>query len=862
MDPERFERLQELFHAVADLPETERHARLVEECAGDTGLLAAVLALIQEDAAGSSLLDQDLAHVARGLIGAPNEPRRFGPYQLLKVLGEGGMGVVYLAERAGVGGRVALKFLRDAWLSPARRERFTNEQRTLAQLNHPAIAQLYDADTLPDGTPWFAMEYVEGQPLDEYCRSRNSGVRERLRLIQAVGEAVQFAHANAIIHRDLKPSNILVKEDGSVRLLDFGIAKHLDASGEPDQTRTGLRLMTPAYAAPEQLRGERVGIYTDIYALGVLLYELLAGGPPYELGYLTPGEACERITQQEPEGPSAAARRRKFTLAASSAEWRDLDVLCLKAMHKDPHRRYATAEALIRDIDHFLNQEPLEARPDTLIYRLDKFAQRQWRLLLAAAAALLVAASLVVFFTARLAGARNEALAEAARSQRIEKFMLNLFQGGDTIAGPSLDLRVSALLERGAQEARSLDAEPAVQAELYETLGALYQNLGELGKAEQLLELALERRRSLYGETHAAVARSLVSLSSLRTAQARMEEAEGLARAGVAMSRRSLPAGHPDLARSLSTLSAVLAARGCYEEAIQEGEEALRLAAGKPGEAALLFELANVEFYAGHYQRSEELNRKALEMFRANLGGRHPMVSDVLVNLGAIRDERGDYNGAADHYRQALEITEAWYGKDHPKTASNLTMLGRALVKQNHPPEALDTLQRAIAIQERHFGADHPRVASALNELGTLTRGLGRPAEAEAHYRRALAIWRAVHGDGHYLNAIVISNLASVELDRGRLESAETMMRDALARFHAALGAENSNTGIAHLKLGRLLLKRGKTAEAEQALLAGIRVLEPQMEPTSPWLEAARHDLEEVRGRLLIKNGGSSGSPD
>lgn len=854
MDTHRFQRVQQLFHAVADLPEEERSARLAAECAGDDGLMAEVLALLEEDACGASLLDQGLARLAGGVIGAPNEPRRFGPYQLLNVLGEGGMGVVYLAERTGVGGHVALKILRDAWLSPARRERFTNEQRTLAQLNHPAIAQLYDADTLPDGTPWFAMEYVEGKPLDEYCRSRKSGLRERLRLIQAVGEAVQFAHANAIIHRDLKPSNILVKDDGSVRLLDFGIAKHLDSpGGAADQTRTGLRLMTPAYAAPEQLRGERVGTYTDIYALGVLLYELLAGCPPFDLENLTPGEAGARITQDEPERPSAAARRQQFAFSASSAEWRDLDVLCLKAMHKDPQRRYATAEALIRDIGHFLNQEPLEARPDTLVYRMDKFARRRWRALLAAAAILLAVTSLVAFFTTRLAGARTEALAEAARSQRIQQFMLNLFQGGDSIAGPSRDLRVSALLDRGVQEARALDTEPGVQAELYETLGALYQNLGDLGKAEQLLELALERRRSLYGETHAAVARSLVSLSSLRAGQARMEEAEETARAGVAMSRRSLAVSHPDVARALSVLSEVLAARGQYEEAIRAGEEALRLAAGKPGEAALLFELANVEFYAGHYERSEGLNRKALEMFRANLGGRHPMVSDVLINLGAIRAERGDYDGAADHYRQALEITEAWYGQDHPKTASNLTMLGRALVNQNRPPEALETLQRAIAIQERHFGADHPRVASALNELGSVARGLGRPAEAGVHYRRALAIWRRVHGEAHYLNAIAISNLASVELEEGRLEAAETMMRDALARFHTALGPENSNTGIAHLKLGRLLLKRGKDAEAERELLAGMRVLEPQMEAASPWLEAARKDLAEVRKKGMVR---------
>lgn len=848
MDPDRFQRVQQLFHQVADLPEDERRMRLAEECEGDHDLMAAVLALVEEDASGASLLNFDLARVASDVIAAPNEPRTFGPYRLLNVLGEGGMGVVYLAERAGLGGRVALKILRDAWLSPARRERFTNEQRTLAQLDHPAIARLYDAGTLPDGTPWFAMEYVEGLPLDEYCRRRSASLAERLRLIQAVAEAVQFAHANAVIHRDLKPSNILVKDDGSVRLLDFGIAKHLDPTeGAADQTRTGLRMMTPAYAAPEQLRGERVGTYTDVYALGAVLYEVLAGRPPFDLSSKTPGEASEFIVLSDPERPSLVARREGTGAAAGAAAWRDLDVLCLKAMHKDPRRRYATAEALIRDIGRYLEQQPLEARPDSFAYRLEKFARRRWRGLTVAAAVFFAITALVAFFTARLAGARDEAEAEAARTRRIQQFMLNLFQGGDEAAGPSEDLRVSALLGRGAQEARALDSEPAIQAALYETLGGLYLKRGGLPEAEELLSLALERRRALRGGEHPDVARSLVALAQLRAAQARMEDAEALARDGLAMSRRALPPRHPQTARALSALGEILSARGQYAEAVELIGEAARIAAGGPDEAAILFELANVEFYAGNYDRSWELNQKVLEMFRRALGAQHPMVADVIINLGAIRAEKGDYGGAAARYREALALTEAWFGADHPKTASNLTMLGRAEVRQNKPQQALATLRRAIEIQERHFGAAHPRVASALNELGSVARGLGRPDEAARHYRRAWDIWRQVHGDEHYLNAIAISNLASVELEKGRMESAESMMRDALARFARSLGEENSNTGIARLKLGRVLLRRENFAGAERELQAGLAVLEKLMEATSPWLQTGRNDLAEAR---------------
>ena len=309
MDSVRFRQIQALFFDASEVPEGERKAFIASASGDDRELQAEVLAMFEADAGTDSLLDGDVARVAHHMLGTRDAftAREFGPYRLKKLLGEGGMGVVYLAERSDLGSLVAIKILRDAWLSPVRRERFVREQRTLAQLNHPSIARLYDADTLADGTPWFAMEYVEGVPVTTYCREHESSIHECLRLFRAICEAVQYAHEHAVIHRDLKPSNILVTAGGAVRLLDFGIAKQLDTIDQPvDQTRTELRLMTPAYAAPEQIRGEQVGIFTDVYALGVILYELLAGRLPFDLSTRTPGEA-ERIGQeQQPARPSEA----------------------------------------------------------------------------------------------------------------------------------------------------------------------------------------------------------------------------------------------------------------------------------------------------------------------------------------------------------------------------------------------------------------------------------------------------------------------------------------------------------------------------------------------------------------------------
>jgi eukaryotic-like serine/threonine-protein kinase len=348
MNVSRWERVQTLFHLAADLPEAERRQYVVAECSDDPTVADEVLSMLDEDRRGSSVLDRDVSHLARAMLDAPTAPtlpiEQFGPYRVTSMLGEGGMGVVYLAERSDLGSKAAIKILRDAWLSPTRRERFAAEQRTLAQLNHPSIARLYDADTLPDGTPWFVMEYVEGMPLTAYCDTHASGVRERLVLFREVCEAVQHAHRHAIIHRDLKPSNILVTTDGSVKLLDFGIAKQLESLEGSEITRTGLRPMTPAYAAPEQVRAGRLGMHTDVYSLGVVLYELLAGRLPFNVADTSPLELERLILEQEPERPSVAARSTPALPVGSSRaqiasrlQWTDLDVLCLKAITRIRH---------------------------------------------------------------------------------------------------------------------------------------------------------------------------------------------------------------------------------------------------------------------------------------------------------------------------------------------------------------------------------------------------------------------------------------------------------------------------------------------------------------------------------------------
>jgi len=823
MDAMRWERLQALFHDAVDRPPAERALFLRAACPDDPTMVDEVLAAIAEDEQGDSLLDHGVEYAAEQMIGAtPERLREIGPYRLVHPIGEGGMGVVFLAERTDLGTSAAVKILRDAWLSPSRRQRFAAEQRTLARLNHPGIARLFDAGTLSDGTPWIVMEFVEGVALTAHVQSGPFPREARLRLFLDVCEAVQYAHRHLIVHRDLKPSNVLVTADGAVKLLDFGIAKDIGDVRPAEAGQTIARLMTPAYAAPEQARGEPAGVQSDVYSLGVMLFELLTGVLPVD------------------------AQSRTATGVA------DLDVLCSTAMHPDLARRYASVEALGRDVSHYLASEPLEARPDSLRYRSGKFVRRNWRPLAAAAAVVIAAVSLVAFYTLRLTDARNAALAEALRTRRIQSMMLALFNGGDAAAGPSEDLRVVTLVDRGLREAQGLTGEPRVQADMFDALGGIYQKLGNLPQAEKLLTGALAARRALAGPASDDVAISLVALARLRVAQARFADAERLVRDALGIRRGRDARQTPALADASTALGEVLVEKGDYPAAIAVLEDVVTARASEgdtPEHAASLRQLVNAYFYAGRFDDAQRVGRTTLEMTRRVHGARHPLVADDLINLGAVAHERGQYPEAEARYREALALNEAWYGAGHTRTASNLTMLGRTLVRENRFDEGVECLQRALAVQERVYGPVHPAVASAVNDLGSVALARKRLDDAAAAFSRMADIYRAVYAGKHYLIGIAVSNLGSVAMERPDYPRAERLYREAIAIFSETQSPTHLNAGIARIKLGRALLRDGRPAEAETELLAGLDILKQQTVPSVGWLKNAREDLVALYDR-------------
>lgn len=807
-EQEEFARLRALFERAVGMPLEERRAFVASECDGNPGMRRRLEAMLDEDAVAEGLLERGRAAVTKQMLGAL-EIRACGPYVLEGVIGEGGMGVVYRGRREDLGSVAAIKVLRDAWVSPQRRERFRKEQRTLARLNHPGIARLLDAGVTVDGTPWIAMELVEGERIHDYCALRGLDVGARLRLFLQVCEAVQYAHERAVIHRDLKPSNILVNGAGAVRLVDFGISKQLEETdGEAEATRTEFRWLTPKYAAPEQVRGE-VGVYTDVYALGVLLRELLEG-------------AREKGARDE-------------------AAWDELRVVEAKAAHPDFAQRYRTVEALGGDVRRYLAGQPLEAKPDSRAYRLRKFVARNRAGVAAATAGLLVVVSLSGYFTWRLKQSRDEAVAAAARAERIQAFLLNLFEGGDKAGGPRRGLTVETLIDRGVREAAQLDGEPAVQAEVFDTLGRMYGRLGRYEAAEKLLAAAIKRGRG--GAQELA---SRVELALLRAEQGRLEEAEALARE--AMSRS------PQAWEPREALGRVLTERGRYDDAVAVLEPVLAARRREPGapdrQAAVASALAAAHFYAGRYAEAGRLNEEALELRRQAHGERHPLVAAVLIDLGAIAFDTGRYAQAEPYFRQALERYEKWYGESHPETGSALTMLGRDLLYQKKNEEARRLLERALAIQEAALGGEHGRVASVLNDLGNLALGEKRYEEAEAAYGRMEEIYRRTRGEGHYLVATALSNRATVRLERGEYARAEAMYRDVVARYEKALPAGHVNTAVARIRLGRSLLRQRRFGEAVAESQAGYQMLRGAAHASVSWLQGARQDLAAAYAAL------------
>lgn len=859
LEPSRWQQAQRLFHEALDQPRERREAFVRDRCGSDHQLAEQVLELLSADSQTEPLIPEEaLNRIAAQLIDSEAPPiDRIGPYSLGPEIGRGGMGVVYHAEREDLDTHYALKILTDAGLSPERYRRFLNEQRILARLQHPGIARFFDAGTLDAGTPYIVMELVAGEPITSFCETREFPLGVRLALFRSTCEAVAFAHRQAIVHRDIKPSNVLAVEGGagegqSIKLLDFGIAKTLGGEDDAEQraTRTQLQMMTPAYAAPEQVQGKTVGVYTDVYALGVLLYELLAGDRPFDLSTTTPARVEQVVCHETPEPPSRRrARGSHHGISATRAEWADLDTLCAKAMHKDPNRRYSSVEALIADLDRFTSGRPLHARPDSMLYRAGKFVRRNRRDVTVAAAVMFAIVGLTGFYTHQLTQARDAAVSEAQRTERVKDFMLSLF--GDRAAGPPRDMTVRDLLSRGEREADLLDRDPETQAALLATLAQMHSQLGNFAEAEDLVARSLELRKRAFGPRAPSVAESLMIRALLRAEQSdQLDAAEADARRALSVVAEHRSRHDPDLARALMTVGVVQTERGDYQAAIASLSRALSIQE-RQGQSGLLAEvmghLATAHAFAEQYETADRLYQQLLELEASVFGRRHPQYAGTLLNLGSIHTERGFHEEAEQFARQALEIHRDYYGDEHLSTASNLSILGEILVQKGELEQAAATLDEALRIRQALLGREHRLVGVTLGHVAQIAKLRDELTRARRLYTRQLAIFEKVFPGGHRWTAAAWSNLATIDYKQDNLAACAESLGKAAAMYERALSPSSVQVGIARIKLGQVLVDLGRLEDARRELTRGGEIIDGQLAESSMWFEQLEKGFAALR---------------
>jgi serine/threonine-protein kinase len=833
MEPERWRQIEEIVQSVIDTDPADRRTVLGSACGQDAELrkeVESLLAFHEEDDFTSSSAVGDAIKVLDHRNRTLNEGRRIGAYRLLKEIGRGGMGTVYLAARAddSFQKQVAIKIIRRGLDTDDIISRFRGERQILATLDHPNITRLLDGGATEDGSPYFVMEYIEGDPVDAYCDRRKLGITDRLGIFQGVCAAVSYAHQNLVIHRDIKPSNVLVSKDGVPQLLDFGIAKLL-ASGTvlETKTRTGLRPLTPEYASPEQVRGEAMTTATDVYSLGILLYVLLTGQHPYKLGGASLAEIERAICEKEPEKPSAVAPK----------EWKrrlqgDLDNIVLMALRKEPQRRYASVEQFAEDIRRHLVNLPVSAQPDTWRYRAAKFVQRNKAWVAMAAIAFVsitggIAASLWQTHVARQE--RDRARLEQAKADQIKAFLQETL----TFASPEFassnpdknkDAKISEAMDHAARQAESeLAGQPEVLAEIQATIGAIYQAQARYDQSESILRSARDKYIRLYGaESHEITAVSGM-LANLMLRKGNYDEADALLRKNIDIERGEAKKGHlhaTSLANALGEYGGML--DGISKPGAEAYlKEALQYAPAFSGKdrafvAMVHNDLSNVAYRRGDLDGAERSLRAALDEYRKMPGGTYVEMGTTLSNLGAVLIRKGQYKEAEPVIREGLELRRKVLGDANPDTAMALYRLSDLLFREGKYQEAEDAANQSLAAFQKALAkpGDNPFYANPQLELGLILDKMGRPRDAETHLREALEIRKRLVPAGNQLIGITEGALGECLTLQKRYAEAEPLLLNSLEILRSSTVESDSRRVEAMRRLAVLYRSWGRPQEA------------------------------------------------
>ena len=846
-------RLNSIVSQAQALGPRDRADYVRKACGADETLLSRVLMVLGDDrsTAWDDLEDESSADCDSSDDGSsasvavePIEGQRLGPYRIMRKLGSGGMGDVYLAERADeeYQQRVAIKLVRAGAFTPQIQGRLRTERQILARLQHANIARLLDGGRAPDGTPYLVMEYIEGEPIDVYCDRRRLPLADRIALVRTVCAAVHYAHQNLIVHRDLKPNNILITPSGEVKLLDFGIAKLLDARHSSHTlavTHIDYRVMTPAHASPEQVRGDTITTSSDIYVLGVLLFELLSGSKPFHLigSRLTDMERI--ICEQDPPLPSATVDRAaqstpdvldSIALCRSTTASRlkrdllgDLDNIVMMAMRKNPERRYNSAEQLSGDLQRHLSGEPVLATRDSWVYRTRKFVARHTVpvALSAVAIVLLITFAAITFIQARhLAHERDVVAAERSRAEQVSSFLVELFQLSDPSKSRGNQVTARELLDIGARRVNvGLADQPETRATLLGTIGRVYSSLGLYPDSVGLLQEALKSRIALHGPQNEEVAEAMVALANVLCEQGKLDECERNLSAALAMQQKLKGPSAIDVAPTLVAYAKLSQKRGSLEVAERYFEESLALYRRNGEErsteaASAMNEMAGLYVYRSDFAKAETLYRAALDIDRQSLGQDHPQVAMHVHDIAVALQMQGKLPQAAPLYAESTQMLRRILGPTHPTTLDALANYGRYLRRTGELDRADEVLSDVLINDRIARGPHHAYVGHDLVSLANVRLDQGKYAAAEQDLHGALAIYAEALPAEHPYVASALSALGRAELGQGHPQQAEQTLRKAIAMAEKSLAQDSTPVMVANNILGQSLHAQHRPTEA------------------------------------------------
>lgn len=852
MTPPSWTEVETIFHEATQLPPHDRSAFLDRVCAGNSLLRGEVESLLACFHSAGEFLESPLVGQGVSLLEQNAQDARIGknigPYCLLRLLGQGGMGAVYLAERADdvYHKQVAIKLIRPGSTDHLILERFHTERQILASLEYSNIARLLDGGTTEEGQPYIVMEYVEGQPIDRYCEERQLPIEQRLNLFLQVCAAVQYAHQNLIIHRDIKCGNILVNAEGIPKLLDFGIAKLLNPEGmtllQLHSTSPGLLLLTPDYSSPEQARGEPVNTTTDVYSLGVLLYRILTGRPPYQLSSSNPAELVRIISEVHPPKPSLVVRQFEPLPVGTSAKtpstgdfpasqpvfrkdkWQqrrlrgDLDNITLMALRKEPSRRYASVDQLAADIRRHLEGLPVLARPGTWIYRTSKFLRRnRWGVLAAGLLFIVLSGGILATWRqARIAAQeRDRARVEASKAQEITAFLQKMLSSADPHWGGK-NVTVSQVLDQASQRIeQELPNQPAIEAAVRTTIGLAYLSLGLYSPAEMQIKKSLQIRGRLYGPEHIDVAMNLHHLSLIYLERGEATVAEPLSRQALRLIFRARGESTLETASILNTLAELRLRQGDLDEAERLHRRALDIRRKLVGEhhadvAESLNDLAIVLGTRGHFQEAEPLHAEALEIIRSLRGHENLEVAVTMGNLAGVKAALKKYDEAESLFQESLTIRRKILGPAHPDVAWTLFNYAFMMMDKGSYPQAITLSSEVLSLRGTTLPEIHPMVAGALHVRGRSLMAGGRLEEALRDLTQSLQLRRRMLPPEHWLIANSESVWGECLGKLGRKTESELLLCSSYEKLNRRLGPHHDRTREALLRVIQFYASTGE----------------------------------------------------